>query len=72
MECLALVLEDFLACHVLGVQDATLGGTMHMFYQITGQRTGQQCILLLHKGAGCRVGQVFDGLAAQDRQFAST
>ncbi|MNM77775.1 hypothetical protein D3C81_896420 [compost metagenome] len=36
MQGLALVLEDFLAGHVLGIQHATLGGTVHVFHQIAG------------------------------------
>lgn len=41
MQRLALVLEDLLACHVLGIQHAALCRAMHVFHQVTGQRAGQ-------------------------------
>ena len=68
VECLALVLEDFFARHVLGIQDAAFGGAMHVFHQVTRQRAGQQRVLLLDERSGCCVGQVFDGFTPQDRQ----
>ncbi|MNP71730.1 hypothetical protein D3C76_1681590 [compost metagenome] len=71
MQRLAFVLEDFLPSHVLCIEDAAFGRTVHMLHQVARQGAGQQCILLLDKGAGRCVGQVFDGLAPQDRQFAS-
>jgi hypothetical protein len=69
---LALVLEDFFARHVFCIQDATFGRAVHVFHQVSGQRTGQQGVLLFDKGAGGGIGQVLDGFAAQDRQFAPT
>lgn len=67
---LALVLEDLVACHVLGLQYAALGRAVHVFDQVARQLAGQQGLLLLDEGAGGSVGQVLDGLAAQDRQLA--
>ncbi|MNF94464.1 hypothetical protein D3C84_771760 [compost metagenome] len=69
---LAFVLEDFFTRHVFCVQDAAFGRAVHVLNQIPRQRTGQQCVLLFDKGAGSGIGQVLDGLAAQDRQFTST
>ncbi|MNP47067.1 hypothetical protein D3C76_1411050 [compost metagenome] len=68
----ALVLEDFLACHVFGLQDAAFGRAMHVLNQIALQVSRQQGILLFDKGAGGGIGQVLDGFAAQNRQLAST
>jgi len=70
MQGLALVLEDFLARHVLGIQHAAFGGAVHMLDQITVQGAGEQGVLLFDESACGGVGQVFDGFAAQDRQFA--
>ncbi|MNI76746.1 hypothetical protein D3C73_1329960 [compost metagenome] len=70
MQGLALVLEDLLPRHVLGIEHAAFGRAVHVLHQVTRQGAGQQRILLLDKGAGRGIGQVFDGLAAQDRQFA--
>ncbi|MNZ33415.1 hypothetical protein D3C78_507610 [compost metagenome] len=70
MQGLALVLEDLLACHVLGLQYAALGRAVHVFDQVARQLAGQQGLLLLDEGAGGSVGQVLDSLAAQDRQLA--
>ena len=71
MQGFTFVLEDFFACHVFGVQDTALGRAMHVFDQIPRQGACQQGFLLFDKGTGSRVGQVLDGLAAQDRQLAS-
>ncbi|MCY1184082.1 hypothetical protein D9M73_247460 [compost metagenome] len=71
MQGLALVLEDFLAGHVFGVQHATLGGPVHVLHQVARQCAGQQCVLLFDEGAGRGIGQVLDGFTAQDSQFAS-
>ncbi len=70
MQRLALVLKDLLASHVLGVQHAAFGRTVHVLDQVAGQGAGQKGVLLLDKGSGRRVGQVLDGLTTQDRQFA--
>ena len=43
---------------------------MHVFDQIALQAAAKEGMLLLDESAGGRVGQVFDGLAAQDRQLA--
>ena len=66
----ALVLEDLVACHVLGLQHAALGRAVHVLYQVACQVPGQQCLLLLDERVGGSVGQVFDSLATQNRQFA--
>ncbi|MCY1435503.1 hypothetical protein D9M71_516000 [compost metagenome] len=72
MQRLALVLEDLLACHVLGLQDAAFGRAVHVFDQVALQMPRQQGILLFDKRAGGGIGQVLDGLAAQNRQLTST
>lgn len=41
MQGLALVLEDFLAGHVLGIQYAALGRAVHVFHQVALQGPGQ-------------------------------
>ena len=70
VQCLALVLEDLLPRHGLGAQHAALGGAVHVFHQVALQGARQQRRLLLDEGVCGGVGQVLDGLAAQDRQFA--
>ena len=67
---LALVLKDLLARHVLGAEHAAFGRTVHVLDQIAVQGAGQQRVLLLDESPGRGVGQVLDGLAAQDRQLA--
>lgn len=66
---LALVLENLVARHVLGVQHAALGRAMHVFDQVARQLPGQQGVLLLDEGVGGSVGQVLDGLATQNGQL---
>lgn len=67
---LAFILEDLVARHVFGLQYAVLGRAVHMLDQVAAQVPAKQRRLLLDEGAGGGVGQVFDGLAAQDRQLA--
>ena len=69
---LAFVLKDFLAGNVLGVQHTALGRAMHVLDQIAMQRAGEQCVLLLDKRSRRCVGQMFDGLATQDCELASS
>lgn len=71
MQCLALVLENFLARHVFGIQHAALCRAVHMLHQVSLQRAGQQGVLLFDKRLRSRIGQVLDGFATQDRQLAS-
>ena len=70
MERLAFVLEDFLARDVLGLKHAALGRAIHVFHQVALQGAGQQGALLFDEGPRGGIGQVFDGLAAKDRQLA--
>ena len=69
---LALVLEDLVACHVLGLQHAALGRAVHVLHQVARQVPGQQCLLLLDERVGGGVGQVLDSFATQNRQLAPT
>src|SRR5690606_40525640 len=68
VQCLALVLEDFLTRHRLGLDHALLGRAMHVFHQIACELATEQCVLLFDEGAGGGIGQVLDSLAAEDRQ----
>ncbi|MNK87712.1 hypothetical protein D3C87_1076520 [compost metagenome] len=71
MQGFAFVLKDFLAGDVLGIQHATLGRAVHVLDQIAVQCAGEEGVLLFDKCPCGGVGQMLDGLAAQDRQFAS-
>lgn len=70
MQRLALVLEDLVACHGLGLEHAALGGAVHVLDQVTTQLPGEQCLLLFDESARSGIGEVLDGLAPQDCQFA--
>ena len=67
MQGFAFVLEDFLRAMSL-LSSTQRGRAVHMLGQIPWC---QQCLLLFDKSPGSGVGQMFDGLAAQDCQFAS-
>lgn len=70
VEGLALVLEDLFPRDGLGPLHAELGRAVHVFHQVAGKLPGEQGLLLVDEGTGGGIGQVLDGLAAEDRQLA--
>ncbi|MNV93398.1 hypothetical protein D3C71_1880850 [compost metagenome] len=71
VERLAFVLEYFLAGHFLCTENAAFGRAVHVFDKVALQGAVEQRVLLVDEGTRGSVGQMLDGLAAQDGEFAS-